>query len=197
MKSIRQDLTVQHIRNAFSVEVYETHARLALENEDFREFNQCQTQLRSLYEQNPYQPHEMEFVAYRLLYKLKNGTSQHAVLMHDIQELTEQQRNSPYVKHAIEMCLAFYENNYFHFFKLYRKAPNMGKAVIGLHLDETRNTFLKAFTKSYPATPVDIEWLSNLMGFDNTAQCKEFLGSGAALLQKENRTLIHLKNSKF
>lgn len=76
IKAIRQDLTVQHLaRERLTFDVYEQHARLALDVGDFSEYNQCQTQLKAMYAENragdpALRANEPEFLAYRVLYNL-------------------------------------------------------------------------------------------------------------------------------
>jgi hypothetical protein len=51
LRSIRQDLTVQGIRNKFSVEIYQVHTRLALEAQDMDQYNSCMSRLFELYKE--------------------------------------------------------------------------------------------------------------------------------------------------
>lgn len=51
LRSIRQDLTVQGIRNKFSVEIYQAHIRLALEAQDLDQYNSCMSRLFELYKE--------------------------------------------------------------------------------------------------------------------------------------------------
>lgn len=69
LKSIRQDMRVQMIETKFTIQVYQAHARVALQNDDLGEFNQCQSRLFILYEMPELKKtcYE-EFVSYLILY---------------------------------------------------------------------------------------------------------------------------------
>lgn len=118
LRSIRQDLTVQRIRNNFTVDVYEINARIALENADREEFNKCQSQLKLLYSEVENCEHHAEFVSYRLLYyiAMNNQIDINSLL----KELTPQLKEDKCVSFALKVRKAVTMNNYIQFFKLFK-----------------------------------------------------------------------------
>lgn len=144
-KSLRQDLTVQRIKTSFTVDAYEIHARIALEEGDLSEYNQCQTQLRALYAQN-LGGHPTEFLAYRILYFLhtSNRTDMNDVLA----DLTPTEKRAPAVRHALESRSALALGNYHRFFQLYLNTPNMGAYLTDMFVARERLSALSAVCKA-------------------------------------------------
>lgn len=145
-KSLRQDLTVQHIKTEFTVSVYEIHARIALEKGDLGEYNQCQTQLRALYSQH-LGGHPEEFKAYRILYFIhtSNRTDMNDVLA----DLTPTEKRDPAVKHALDARSALALGNYHRFFQLYLDTPNMGAYLMDMFVSRERLNALSNICISY------------------------------------------------
>ncbi|GAA6028619.1 hypothetical protein JCM8097_007314 [Rhodosporidiobolus ruineniae] len=152
-KSLRQDLIVQRITNDFTVQVYEIHARIALEKGDLGEFNQCQSRLRHLYRLG-LTGHPMEFLGYRILYLLFSRNR--AELNTTLSELTPDETRDPSVSHALAVRLAVSQGNYTKFFRLFNAAPKMGGYVMDHFVARERVTALVTMCKAYLQIPLSL-----------------------------------------
>ncbi|KAL2396970.1 THP3-like protein C2A9.11c [Exophiala dermatitidis] len=170
-KSLRQDLTVQHIKNEFTTSVYEYHARIALEKGDLGEYNQCQTQLRELYKQN-LGGHPVEFKAYRILYFIHtcNQTDMNDVLS----DLTPADKKEPAIKHALEVRSALALGNYHKFFKLYLTVPDMGAYLMDMFVERERLAALACLCKAYKPD-VRLRFVTEELGFESDEEACQFI----------------------
>lgn len=145
LKSIRQDLTVQHIETDFTVAVYEIHARIALENGDLGEYNQCQTVLKRLHKQN-LSGHPAEFTAYRILYFIY--TRNRTQMNHVLADLTDSEKTESAIVHALSVRSTLALGNFHRFFRLYLNAPNMGAYLMDMFIERERDSALKVICKA-------------------------------------------------
>uniref|UniRef100_A0A3N7FIP4 PCI domain-containing protein n=1 Tax=Populus trichocarpa TaxID=3694 RepID=A0A3N7FIP4_POPTR len=203
LKSIRQDLTVQRIQNQLTVKVYETHARLSLEAGDLPEYNQCQSQLKTLYAEGIEGCH-MEFAAYNLLCVILHSNN-HRDLVSSMSRLTEGAKKDKAVKHALAVRAAVTSGNYVMFFRLYKEAPNLNTCLMDLYVEKMRYKAVSCMSRSYRPT-IPISYIAQVLGFSRTSdgndekdsdgsglvECVEWMNTHGACLTTDNSGEIQL-----
>ncbi|XXG94344.1 hypothetical protein Hte_000598 [Hypoxylon texense] len=192
-KSMRQDLTVQHIRNDFTVSVYEIHARIALEMGDMGEYNQCQTQLRALYKAG-HKGNPIEFKAYRILYFI---FSLNPVGLNDaIADLTTAEKEERPIKHALNVRSALALGNHHKFFQLYLDVPNMGAYLMDKFVERERLAALAVICKGFRRS-LRLRHITEELGFESDAEAAQFIidHKGHPFL-KEDKDYIVLMTSE-
>ncbi|KAF7198470.1 THP3-like C2A9.11c [Pseudocercospora fuligena] len=205
-KSLRQDLTVQRIKNKFTIRVYEVHARIALEKKDLGEYNQCQTQLRVLYrmklgENGGSGGHQDEFTAYRILYLLY--TRSRVDMNNMLADLTTADKKGPYVQHALKVRSALASGNYHKFFKLYDEANDraMVPYLMDMFVERERLAAMAVISRAYKPD-ISSKFLAKELAFsvddeesvfeaDHIRNCLDFITryGGQTLLEEKNEDM--------
>lgn len=150
-KSMRQDLRVQIIENQFTVKVYESHARIALGNDDMGEFNQCQSRLIALFDLPNIKPSFLEeFTSYRILYYMlteDNG----AMNTLRLKLMTENPAvfSNHMVRTAFKLAHARLMGDYHHFMKLYASMKDLGKKLVDSFICKEKLKSLVTICRSY------------------------------------------------
>eukprot|EP00250_Pteridium_aquilinum_P020939 c24992_g1_i2 orf=676-3387(-) len=197
LKSIRQDLTVQRIINELTVQVYETHARMALEAGDLPEYNQCQSQLKGLYAEG-IRGCNKEFAAYSLLYIIVHHGNNRDLLS-SMARLSVNDKEDPAIKHALAVRAAVAAGNYTTFFRLYRAAPNLGTYLMDLYVEKMRFEALRCMARAYRPT-LQASYIGRVLGFigfgtsessserdqEDLDECEEWLRAHGAVLVNDN-----------
>jgi hypothetical protein len=73
-----------------------------------------------------------------------------------MRKLTVDEKNSPYVKHALEVRKSLASGNYGRFFKQYNDAPNMGRYLMEVFIQKHRILCLTRLTFANQVCNLDL-----------------------------------------
>jgi SAC3 family protein LENG8/THP3 len=181
LKAVRQDCTVQRMQDAFAVDVYETHAKIALEEGDLNEYNQCQTQLKELYDIHGSSSKGCrnleEFLAYRLLYYVFLSTNEtydggSSDLFKIMLSLTSEQSEHPAIAHACKVREAVALGDFLSFFRLHDACPNRGQYLTARIVPTVRYRAVQRIAKAYRPS-VETNFCLRQLGFNESAAQQE------------------------
>lgn len=177
LKSIRQDLTVQHVRDTFACECYETHGRIALEHGDLNEFTALMTPLTLLHSEGHTPLHtRAEFTAYRILLSCHHKRHNDLSLLALIDTLPAELTSHPYIQHALAVRQSLLLRSYLEFFRLYQNAPVMSSYLMDGLAGEMRMRALRVVCTAFRPS-CQCEWVRRWVGFETEDECVQWLVS--------------------
>ncbi|KAH8738836.1 SAC3/GANP domain protein [Cryptosporidium ryanae] len=178
-RSIRQDLTVQGIRNNFTIQVYEMNGRIALENHDLGQFNQCQARLKELYSLNLVEfdhSNREEFLCYYIIYvTLQNMKTDIIKILDEVQPYKSRKG----IKFALQISKSVMDGNYRRYFKLCKNAPWESRHLLDIFKNRQILIALTTMTKAFRF--IEIPLITSSLGFNSNTECISFLKSQNAV----------------
>jgi len=137
LRSIRQDLTVQHIEDEFCAEVYEKTIFLSIEHKDWDNFNQSLSPLEVLYENGFGKDSNKEMIrAFKLIYLV--GVNDKFGLYSYIPKLQKRDLEAPMVQIALKIWSYVSQRAWISFFELYKTVDHLTKNIMSIAADYIR-----------------------------------------------------------
>lgn len=155
-RSMRQDLTIQHIKNAFTAEVYEENSKVSLRNADLGQYNQCQATLWDLYRSGVYFTVESrsKFLSYQLLSLIIEQKNQQLEKM--LVQLTGEVLESEQIQRVLRydvgdrrMRRMLKLGNYPQFFQFYYSSDELTRLYLDQYIDKIRAMAVAMIAKTY------------------------------------------------
>lgn len=183
---------------------------------DHEEFNQCQSQLRSLYREielncsqqldgsvtqvtkshvvDPLKAtrealkNQQEFKAYYILYNIfsENTSELQAV----IRGLSKDEMKHDLISHSLKVRNAWSLGNYYLMFKLFKESPvdSLSSCIMKWFLPRERKVALRKIFKAYRPT-VPLEFIQRSLVFDSSEDCMNFMLQFTIVLSDDNQTV--------
>ncbi|CBZ52903.1 putative SAC3/GANP domain-containing protein [Neospora caninum Liverpool] len=200
-RSMRQDLTVQGVKDEFSRKVYETNGRLALSYHDLGQFNQCQTQLRDLYKRLQVaedDPERLEYLCYRLVYMALQGMRLDVLRV--MSEMTAAERSNSNVVYAMKVRRALADGNFRRYFYLASIGPHQTRHLCEIF--EPRVRMLALVTLAKASLVLQPKQLQEELNFSDLEETLDFLRREGAVFNADGkldskRSLVNFEKSSL
>ncbi|EDR23473.1 leukocyte receptor cluster (lrc) member, putative [Entamoeba dispar SAW760] len=187
LKAIRQDLTLQHIENEFSIKVYEIHSDISLENNDVSEFIQCASALKQLYKKFGYSNNNPKVIFYISAMILCNMDSKNVSPITNyslLREIPIEILINPNIQFVLNVKRAFDNGEYFTYLKLFKEAIPKFKVIMKLAIEKVRLKGLMLLFMSIGGV-IEVKDVMNFLSFSNEKEYQEFI-SKYPLIQDSN-----------
>ncbi|EKE42059.1 hypothetical protein ENUP19_0037G0032 [Entamoeba nuttalli] len=189
LKGIRQDITVQRINNDFTVLVYKVHAKYSIQHKDVSEFNQCISVLMHLFKELQY-PAEDEsvlmFTSFQILYTAYvNSLFQFKAI---VDTLPETVKANIGIQIAINVSIAYFNDDPYTFFIIYKRAPKLLKKVIYSIIERMQFKTIQMICLSYRPS-ISLKKLKDDLCFDSLSSLSQFITKHKLILD-DTQTLL-------
>uniref|UniRef100_A0A8C4Q7L3 Germinal-center associated nuclear protein n=2 Tax=Eptatretus burgeri TaxID=7764 RepID=A0A8C4Q7L3_EPTBU len=211
-RSIRKDITQQHLCTPMTVSFIEKCARFhvhcahhlceqpmsifdpRINNENL---TKCLQSLKEMYEdlanKDIFCDSEAEFRAYSVLLNLNHGT-----ILREVQQFREDVWNSPVVTFAVQAASALNSNNYVHFFKLVKSASYLNACLLHRYFPQVYRDALRTINMAYTTMQrtalFPLEHIKRLFLFSNNEEATSVLAHYGLII---NDSTVELNRASF